>query len=372
MPVPSTMADLSTTASSNSPAGSDSPTSGDDYFRALQAIVRTTNAKGSDIASTTTTNIGSATGEFVDVTGTTTITGFGTIAAGIVRTVRFTGALILTHNATSLILPGGANITTANGDVAQFRSLGSGNWKCVGYCKADGTAVSFALADNAVTTTKIADLNVTTAKIADDAVTYAKIQNITTNGLILGRNTAGAGNTEELSLTQILDFIGSAAQGDILYRAAVGWARLGAGTSGQFLKTQGAAANPVWGDVATGGMTLLGTLTTTSGTTQTLSSLTLTNYVSLHIAISGVSFTAGSITMTLGGVSFCVATGTAATVIDGFSILDLTNGIFNTNSTNGGAVSTTLGDTSYNTATTSITFAGGTFDAGSIKVYGVK
>jgi hypothetical protein len=138
MPIPSTMADLSITAASNFPAGSESPTTGDDYLRAYAAILRTTNAKGADIASATTTDIGAATGEFVDVTGTTTITGLGTIAAGIKRTVRFTGALTLTHNATSLILPGSANITTANGDVATFRSLGSGNWKCTSYISQAG------------------------------------------------------------------------------------------------------------------------------------------------------------------------------------------------------------------------------------------
>lgn len=141
MAVPSVMADLSTTANSNSPAGTESPSNADDFLRAIQAIVRTTNAKGSDIASATTTDIGAATGEFVDVTGTTTITGLGTIAAGIVRTVRFTGALTLTHNATSLILPGGANITTAANDRAIFRSLGSGNWLCVAYIKASGLPV---------------------------------------------------------------------------------------------------------------------------------------------------------------------------------------------------------------------------------------
>ena len=40
-------------------------------------------------------------------------------------------------------------------------------------------------------------------------------------------------------------------QGDILYRDGSGLARLGAGTSGQFLKTLGTGANPVWGDVTT-------------------------------------------------------------------------------------------------------------------------
>jgi hypothetical protein len=39
---------------------------------------------------------------------------------------------------------------------------------------------------------------------------------------------------------------GSEAQGDVLYYNGSAWARLAAGTSGYFLKTQGAAANPVW------------------------------------------------------------------------------------------------------------------------------
>lgn len=43
--------------------------------------------------------------------------------------------------------------------------------------------------------------------------------------------------------------MGSDAQGDVLYHNGTNYARLGAGTDGQFLKTQGAAANPVWADV---------------------------------------------------------------------------------------------------------------------------
>ena len=41
-------------------------------------------------------------------------------------------------------------------------------------------------------------------------------------------------------------------QGDILYRDGSGLQRLGAGTSGQFLKTSGTGANPVWGDAGGG------------------------------------------------------------------------------------------------------------------------
>lgn len=95
--------------------------------------------KGTDIASATTTDLSAATGKFVDVTGTTTITALGTATAGTERTVRFTGSLTLTHNATSLQLPGSVNIGTSNGDVAEFVSLGSGNWKCKSYIT---TAVS--------------------------------------------------------------------------------------------------------------------------------------------------------------------------------------------------------------------------------------
>ena len=98
-------------------------------------------AQGSNIASATTTDIGAATGNYVVVTGTTTITGLGTVQAGTRRIVEFSGALTLTHNATSLILPGGANITTAAGDCATFVSEGSGNWRCVSYVAATGMPV---------------------------------------------------------------------------------------------------------------------------------------------------------------------------------------------------------------------------------------
>ncbi len=91
--------------------------------------------KSADIASATTTDLSTATGFFVDVTGTTTITGLGTVPSGRMITVRFTGALTLTHNGTSLILPGAANIVTVAGDTAQFASLGSGNWVCVRYMR---------------------------------------------------------------------------------------------------------------------------------------------------------------------------------------------------------------------------------------------
>lgn len=105
------------------------------------SVPHTIGRQGVDIASASTTDLGAASGDYVHITGTTTITALGTANAGREVTVRFTGALTLTHNATSLILPGSANITTASGDTAIFRSEGSGNWICINYKKADGTAV---------------------------------------------------------------------------------------------------------------------------------------------------------------------------------------------------------------------------------------
>ncbi len=94
------------------------------------------------VASATSTPIGAAASNNVDISGTTTITSFDTVAEGINRKGRFTGALTLTHNATSLILPGAANITTTANDRYEARSLGSGNWLVTKYQKADGTAVA--------------------------------------------------------------------------------------------------------------------------------------------------------------------------------------------------------------------------------------
>lgn len=137
------------------------------------------------VASATTCDIGAAATSEVLITGTTTITGFGTANAGIRRRGRFAAALTLTHNATSLILPGGVSITTAAGDSFEAVSLGSGNWHVTSYEWTAGT-------------------------------------------------------------TSQLDRIGST-QGVILYRGASTWAALATGTAGQVLTTNGAGANPSWG-----------------------------------------------------------------------------------------------------------------------------
>ena len=134
----------STTAASNQPDYSDSvgPSHLADNLRAIQAGVRY-QFSSATAASASTVNMASVPQGVVSISGTTTITGLGTVSAGIIKTLIFQGALTFTHNATTLILPGAASITTAAGDVAIMASEGSGNWRCLSYSKASGFAVSF-------------------------------------------------------------------------------------------------------------------------------------------------------------------------------------------------------------------------------------
>lgn len=101
------------------------------------------DAQGADIASAATVNLAAATGPFVNVTGSGgPITALGTATAGVQRTVKFASTPTITHNGTSLILPGAANITAATNDTAHFISLGSGNWVCAWYKKQSGVAIA--------------------------------------------------------------------------------------------------------------------------------------------------------------------------------------------------------------------------------------
>jgi hypothetical protein len=93
------------------------------------------------VASATSTPIGAAASNLVNITGTTAITSFDTVGAGVTRLVKFAGALTLTHDGTKLILPGAADIPTAANDTAIFVSLGSGNWICWHYKRASGKAI---------------------------------------------------------------------------------------------------------------------------------------------------------------------------------------------------------------------------------------
>lgn len=99
----------------------------------LQYITDLSNSLNEvDVPSATTCDIGAALSPKVQITGAVTITSLG-IVPNCLRFVRFGSTPTLTYNATSLILPGNANIVAAPNDTAIFKSNGAGNWRCTNY-----------------------------------------------------------------------------------------------------------------------------------------------------------------------------------------------------------------------------------------------
>jgi hypothetical protein len=138
-----------------------------------------------NVASAGTISLGD--GGYFNITGTTTITDidFATDSAGRKAWVKFAGILTLTNGA-NLILPTGANITTAAGDTACFVSEGSDVIRCVAYHRANGTALAGS----------------TSGAIISSGLTMA------TNRL-LGRNTASVGAIEEITLGSNISMSGT-------------------------------------------------------------------------------------------------------------------------------------------------------------------
>ena len=95
--------------------------------------------KGGDIASASPTVIDTD-GDYFICTGTT---GFSAMTVDADRHffLEFAAVLTMTHGAGTLDLPGGANITTAAGDVGAFVSTASNVVTCVGYSKASGKPI---------------------------------------------------------------------------------------------------------------------------------------------------------------------------------------------------------------------------------------
>lgn len=190
----------STTESSNSPSGGALVGGNlDDNLRAIQVAVRAL-ASSASVASAATVDLNAQdTATFLTITGTTTITALGTVSAGIYKWLVFAGALTFTHNGTSLILPTGASITTAAGDVALMLSLGSGNWRCLSYTRADGKPVNttISVADGTVSAPGLAfdlDLNTGLYRIGADNLGISaggvKVADMTGTTMTLGSSTA--------------------------------------------------------------------------------------------------------------------------------------------------------------------------------------
>lgn len=125
--------------------------------------------------------------------------------------------------------------------------------------------------------------SIAASKISNTAVTLSDTQTLTNKTL-----TAPTISSPVLT-------VGSDAQGDIYYRGASGFTRLGAGTSGQFLKTQGAGADPTWAASSSVAMYVnssVGGLASSSGSlvdvTNGSVSVTLATTSDVFISVSGL------------------------------------------------------------------------------------
>jgi hypothetical protein len=107
--------------------------------------------RGTDIASAATLSLPATGGGVYNVTGTTGISGISSAQGGRTVMFKFAAACTITHNATSMILPGAANLTTAAGDVLTFtneaaQDASGSNWRCSSYVLASGGPVTISTA----------------------------------------------------------------------------------------------------------------------------------------------------------------------------------------------------------------------------------
>ncbi len=183
--------------------------------------------------------------------------------------------------------------------------------------------------------------SVGTTQLADDAVTNAKLANMAQQ-TIKARKTLSTGDPEDCTLSEVLDFIGSAAQGDILYRGASAWARLPAGTAGQVLTTAGAGANPAWGNA---GMVLLTSGTVSAAATLDLVLTSFTGYRGFKFWLDFLPATDGAAIIcrfsTDGGSSYDA---TGCSYVEQFSVDTPTSGTGGSGSTTGITMSGAVGN----------------------------
>ena len=129
----------------------------------------------------------------------------------------------------------------SNGDTFYMSFVRSGN---VG---ATGTAATIAV--GTVTGNTVSAGGSATAAVANSGSSGSATFDFTfgiPTGATGATGPAGPTTPDDNSVTGAKIAMGSDAQGDVLYYGGTDYERLGAGTSGNYLKTQGAGANPAW------------------------------------------------------------------------------------------------------------------------------
>lgn len=125
------MADTNTTSLAlvKPEVGASTDTWGNKLNSDLDRIDSEIAGASTNIASAATADLSATTTKYINITGSVTISSFGTMNSGIRRTLKFAAAPKLTYNATSMILLSGSDQQIQAGDICEFVSEGSGNWR---------------------------------------------------------------------------------------------------------------------------------------------------------------------------------------------------------------------------------------------------
>ena len=149
-----------------------------------------------------------------------------------------------------------SKVLTANGDMLTIVSDGRFYTATKSAASSGGT-----LADG-----DYGDISVsgggTVITIDTSAVTNAKLQQ-ETDGTVLANISGVLASPSANGISAVLDKLLGTTRGSVIYRGAAAWSALGPGTSGWFLKTLGAGADPVWA-AGGGGAAPVPTLATVS------------------------------------------------------------------------------------------------------------
>lgn len=278
-------------------------------------------------ASSGTTDLSLANGNFVHVTGSgsITITSFGTLSAGSRFILCFDIPVTIAYNATSLIIPGAANITTAAGDCLMLISEGSGNWRVVSYFPGSGLPVGTVTA-----VTASSPLSATTGNAPDISIPQA---NGSTDGYLSSTdwttfNNKGNGTVTSVSVNAPLSDSGTATDPDISisqadasndgYLSSSDWSTFngkgdvtatGSPSAGEF--TQFASATSIEPAVGTANKILLGT----SATTLNIQQISLGSNLTMSGSTLNASGGTGTVTSITAGTGLSGGTITTSGTI---------------------------------------------------------
>lgn len=198
---------------------------------------------GADIAWLTVTGTGTVTSVGATVPSFMAVTGSPITAAGSL-------GFSFNNQLTNLVFASPDGSTGA----PAFRSLAVNDIPTLTAAKLPNAGVMTGDVTTTFPAVTIANSAVTNAKIATNTIGFNRLINFPAS-TILANLTAGSTAAAAVSANALLDYFYGTTQGAILYRNATVWTLLPPGTGGQFLMTNGAAANPQWNGVsgATGG-----------------------------------------------------------------------------------------------------------------------